>query len=148
MGMDVFGINPQAPEGEYFRRNVWGWSPLATYVETMCQSVIPEGCCIQDWHRNDGCGLPECAAARLADLIETQIQNGEAAEYIAQRDAELAALPDEPCECLNGWIHDGKCRRCGGRRTVRPIDTWFVLGLEDLREFARFARASGGFEIW
>jgi len=148
MGMDVIGMNPQDPAGEYFRRNVWGWRPIAAYVETMCQSVIPDGCSVQDWHYNVGYGLPVRAAVCLADLIDAQIQTGEAAEYIAQRDAELAALPDEPCECLANWVQNGRCRRCDGRCTVRPMETWYVLELEDLRAFARFARASGGFEVW
>ena len=69
-------------------------------------------------------------------------------EHIAQRDTELAALPDEPCECPAHWVKNGKCRQCEGRRTVRPMDTWYVLELEDLRDFARFARASGGFGVW
>ena len=51
MGVDLIGMNPQDPAGEYFRRNVWGWRPIAAYVETMCQSVIPDGCSVQDWHR-------------------------------------------------------------------------------------------------
>jgi hypothetical protein len=28
MGFDVYGKAPTAREGEYFRRNIWGWHPL------------------------------------------------------------------------------------------------------------------------
>ena len=54
MGMDVIGKNPKNETGEYFRNNVWGWGPLATYV---CQ-VAPEITAkCKYWQSNDGDGL-------------------------------------------------------------------------------------------
>ena len=45
MGMDVYGKNPTAPEGNYFRNSVWCWRPLAVYI---LQAAPRSGRC--SWH--------------------------------------------------------------------------------------------------
>ena len=73
MGMDVYGRNATTKEGEYFRRNVWGWHPLAEF----CQAIAPELCAkFEHWHSNDGDGFDnqeDCNA--LADAIELELKN-------------------------------------------------------------------------
>ena len=92
MGMDVYGRSPASPVGEYFRRNVWGWRPLATF----CTECFPdETAACTYWHSNDGDGLDRDGAIRLAECIEQAVDSGRAAAYIAAREAALATLPDE-----------------------------------------------------
>ncbi len=171
MGMDVFGISPTSETGEYFRRNVWGWHPLAEYIVSQGPEEIVSKC--ECWHSNDGDGLDAENAARLAEWLEASVKDGKAAAYAAIRDAELAAMPNEPCELCGGTgirtdevgqqakmperkIEDedhprngevGWCNGCNGNGSIRPWPTHYTLEVEDIVEFAAFLRDSGGFEI-
>ncbi len=165
MGMDVYGHS-----GNYFRRNIWGWHPLADFVE----KTFPElarGC--PRWHTNDGDGLDGEDARALADAMDAAVASGEAARYVEARDAKLAKLPDETCQRCNGTgvrrddigkrdgmdrrVIDGEghprrgqrggCDSCNGVGHKRPSDTWFSLRVDDVREFAAFLRGSDGFRI-
>ena len=132
MGMDVYGRKPTAPEGEYFRRNIWCWRPLADF----CLNVAPkESRPCKDWHTNDGYGLNAKQALRLAQRLDEFIRDGSAAQYIARRDAELAALPENTCS------------RCQGTGKARPVMAYYRLDLDDVTEFAAFLKTCGGFEI-
>ncbi|MCC0007728.1 MAG: hypothetical protein H6876_06340 [Hyphomicrobiaceae bacterium] len=156
MGMDVFGKAPTSKEGEYFRNNVWWWRPLAD----ICVALAPEICAeCEHWQSNDGDGLKESSAMALAAVLDARLADGTVAKLVADRDAWLAALPDEPCDLCqgkgvrsdelaikNGW--DKKpCNACEGKGTVRPWETRYQQDEENVREFANFLKASGGFSI-
>jgi hypothetical protein len=171
MGMDVFGEQPTSKQGEYFRRNVWGWTPLAEFI---CDKCEEEAQACKEWHVNNGDGLDASGALRLADRLEALIADGSAARYVAERDAVVSALPDEPCPLCKGTgirpdevspkgdqtdsanskaVHPrngekGLCNGCNGRGSSPHFLKGFFLKVEDIREFAEFARASGGFGIW
>lgn len=150
MGFDLYGKSPTAPEGEYFRRNVWGWHPLAQYVQRVAPAITAP---CEYWHTNEGDGLRAYNASRLAILLEDELIFGNAERYVAKRDAELATIPDEVCNLCHGTgIRNdehvkGKCNKCEGRGTVRPFDTWYSLDVDDIREFAAFLKTCGGFKI-
>jgi hypothetical protein len=76
MGFDVYGKAPTAREGEYFRRNVWGWPPLAYLVTTLCPD---EAAACQRWYSNDGDGLDAAGAAALAAKLEERRDGGDVA---------------------------------------------------------------------
>jgi hypothetical protein len=175
MGMDVYGKNPTCEVGKYFRRNVWGWRPLAD----ICLDLAPAECepC-EYWHSNDGDGLGRKQSVALAVRLDAVISNGEAEAYIKERDDRLAAMKDVACSICagsgvrtdavgvsNGWPltivaeldsdqrpnpragQVGSCNACGGRGSRRPYDSYYGLDLDDVKEFSAFVRASGGFEI-
>lgn len=170
MGMDVYGRRPSAEAGTYFRRNVWGWRPLAD----LCLTLAPEVCrpC-KGWHMNDGDGLTARNAQALATALEAQLATGAIDAYVKQRDAALANLPDEPCtwcggsgafaapavpkdvvpekvvKAVFGGLRDEApvCGICEGKDTTRPFACNYALDAEDVREFAAFLKASGGFSI-
>ncbi len=171
MGMDVYGIAPTEEVGEYFRRNVWGWRPLWNYVEDVHPDIakfVPYA------QSNDGDGLTRMRSVQLADLLDGDIESGKAQEYIDTRDRVIAEIPMEPCEFCDstgvradevgveagmnvrkldketaekvGREH-GTCNGCNGLGEREPFQRWYVLELEDIKEFSAFVRASGGFEI-
>lgn len=171
MGMDVYGKAPTTEEGRYFRRSVWGWHPLAAYVEDM-HPALAAGC--EHWHSNDGAGLNAGDSLQLANALRADIDSGEAARYIQQRDARLAALARVPCiHCgATGTRADsvgremkmperivtgppgnprmgqtGWCNGCDGWGTQEAWETHYRLELDDVREFATFLDGCGGFVI-
>jgi hypothetical protein len=170
MGMDVYGKNPIALAGEYFRRNVWGWRPLAD----LCLDLAPEECAACTyWQSNDGDGLGADGARALAAKLEACLANGSIDRYVAERNARLAGLPDETCTICKGTgvrsdqvgremrqperrITEpghprcgqvGWCNGCDGRGTNRPSATCYDVDRADAQEFIAFLNACGGFEI-
>jgi hypothetical protein len=99
MGMDVYGNKPSSKVGEYFRRNVWGWRPLADYALEVAPNVA--GKC-QYWHSNDGRGLGKTDSLALAKELRAALADGRAAKYVADRDVQIAAIPREPCQYCGG----------------------------------------------
>jgi len=152
MGMDVYGKSPRSEVGEYFRRAVWGWHPLAEFCQ---QFEISNGC--NYWHSNDGDGLDDEDASRLAADIRQAIANGEATAYIGQRNRELAEMPDEDCRICGGTgarlpvpevgPGDQPCNGCNSTGKVRPWGCNYHLDVDDLNEFAAFLEDCGGFAI-
>ena len=164
MGMDVFGKAPATEDGEYFRRSVWGWRPLADFVCSLYPELT-EACTY--WQSNDGDGLDAAGSLALAEAIEADLANGTVAAYVATRDAALAALPMEPCEFCDGtglrtdevgrkYGYDkprdeatgrGGCNGCHGTGEREPWARAYPFEAQDAADFAQFLRASGGFEI-
>lgn len=170
MGMDVFGTAPTSEAGEYFRRSVWGWRPLADFI--LAEASDEAAGCLY-WHSNDGDGLGAAEAVKLADRLQQAVADGTAAAWVLSRDATLGALPDETCRycagtgsrtdavgvqmrmaerVCEGDDHPrrgraGWCNGCDGRGVVRPFATHYPLEVSDVAEFATFLRASGGFRI-
>jgi hypothetical protein len=123
MGMDVYGKNPKAEEGEYFRANVWCWRPL----QSLC---VKAGCSeAKKWSSNDGLGLntqEEC------DVLANQIE-----EYLKTNPEVQYSLPLP--EGTTGVDEHGFF----GKGTLSP----YSIEVSHVREFITFLRHCGGFEI-
>lgn len=170
MGMDVYGLAPRSPQGEYFRRSVWGWHPLAELCITLARDLTAP---CAHWHSNDGDGLDDDDAKALGELLGAALADGRVADYITRRDAALATLPDRKCWLCQGTGvrtdaigHDngmtvrlidqpghprhgqtGWCNGCNGRGYERPFEALYRVSAEDVAEFAAFLIDSGGFQI-
>ena len=175
MGMDVYGEAATAEVGQYFRRNVWGWRPLAEMVTTL---LPRETAPCRHWQSNDGDGLDAEGAAALAGALEVLIANGYVESYIRSRDAELATLPDEPCHLCKATgirrdaigTRDGQpskvigtdvpaepdhprhgdtgwCNGCDGRGASPAFDRHYHLETQDVLDFLAFLQHCGGFTI-
>lgn len=159
MGMDVYGKNATTERGEYFRNNVWWWRPLWDY----CETVYPR-CGEISGHTNDGDGFDEDEAKKLASILLAEIANGNTKRYEETYQLELSAIEDEVCSLCNGvgivqvkedWPDyvEGQvtfrdpCNSCDGKKTKRPMTTWYPFSVENVKEFAEFLMDSGGFEI-
>lgn len=171
MTVDIYGKHPTNEGGKYFGRNVWWWRPLVEFVCDTCPTVAAR---CSGWFENSGDGLGSDDAVELADLLDAAVADGTAAHYVSARNAHLQGLPDERCiYCRGTGVRDdavgakagfpekpinnpdhhrfgqkGWCNGCDGLGTVRPFVTSYHLAVEDVTEFAAFARDSGGFEIW
>lgn len=151
MGMDVYGKNPDDPQGKYFRNNVWWWRPLWDYclkVMDDLQSKVPYG------HSNDGQGLDTEGSRELAAMLRAELESGRTALYKHHRDEELARRPDERCSLCHGTKvrpmepHKGeKCNACDGKGYTKSFDTHYPFSTENVEEFATFLEHCGGFEI-
>lgn len=165
MGMDVYGAS-----GNYFRRSVWGWRPLADFCRWLAPEITAH---CRHWHSNDGDGLNAANAKRLANAIVDAVADGRAATYIEKRDAKLAALPRETCSLCggsgvrgdevgrkqgmitrviraDGHVRNGQtgwCNGCDGTGSTPSYHTLYRLRLDDVAEFASFLAECGGFNI-
>ena len=90
MGFDVYGRKPSGKEGEYFRRNNWGWSQLADYIRSVAPNIAAK--CTY-WYSNNGDGLTAKQAAALADRIDDEIRNGRFNLYSRARGAVSETEP-------------------------------------------------------
>ena len=164
MGMDVYGKKPTSKTGKYFRRNVWGWHPLWTYVENLHPEIAE---LVTHAHTNDGDGLNAEKSEELAKLLMDDYNRGIAKEYVRQRNEWLASLPFEPCKyCNETGIREGMedrelepdiaiivgrtkgyCNACQGVGKEENWNTNYFLEEDDIKEFAEFLADCGGFEI-
>jgi hypothetical protein len=157
MGMDVYGKQPSADAGEYFRNTVWWWHPLWDYVLQLAPWVAakaPLG------HYNDGDGLDATDSARLAAILSEELDAGRTDDYATKYMNALNAIPDEACWLCRGtgvrsdkigreagMVERGWCNGCGGKGHDRPHDACYPFSAENVAEFRDFVAASGGFEI-
>jgi len=160
MGMDVYGLNPQLksekPEidwndsteeqrdqyfeainvfesenpGYYFRNNVWWWRPLWDYTCDVCKSVMTEED-IQRGEYNEGYEYSSELTAKMVELLEIDIANNGHHLYEKEhlKQQEEAKKQEESGEIDKAWV-------CS-----YPFDP------ENVEEFVRFMKHSGGFQI-
>jgi hypothetical protein len=172
MGMDVYGKNPTAETGEYFRNNVWWWRPLWDYCLTVHGDLCEK---VENGHSNDGDGLDAFDASLLSDRLLNDLATGVTAEYERKRNEYLATLPRHDCKwCGATGIRDDKvgvengmptreletemaivlgrthgwCNACNGEGKTDDFETNYGFSEENVREFALFLADSGGFQIW
>jgi hypothetical protein len=151
MGFDLYGLAAKSKKGEYFRNNVWFWRPLAEYV--LDNADIPDSEA-RDWDYNNGTQVSQETAIRIADMLDCLITGGHTGWYEEEYRARLAALPDEVCRiCKGTGVRDdvyvkGTCNGCAGQGRVKNWMRNYPSTVENVQEFAKFCRESGGFEIW
>ncbi len=171
MGMDVYGQNPTTKAGEYFRNTVWYWSPLWDY----CCDVAPELVEFIEKNKNGGQGLDEYEAIMLAEILDREISTGRAEKHENAHNARIAALPrhdctycdatgirtdgignsmgmpdrelDEVTAMVVGRTH-GWCNACRGEGIVDDFDSSYPFDVNNVKQFAKFCRHSGGFKIY
>lgn len=188
MGMDVVGRNPENKTGEYFRNNIWWWSPLWEY----CLEVAPEICNqVENGFSNDGDGLDHQDSVELSKRLFATLTDGSAKKHIDKRKKYIKSLPDLPCvHCkatgTRTWYHNEAtgqdrsaysyplfsqdenelpkytdkeieqgeteftqvCNGCGGKGTTKPYAASYGINLTNIRNFAKFLKSSGGFQIF
>ena len=148
MGMDVYGREPSTPEGEYFRRNVWGWHPLWDLVEDLFPELASG---VESPHTNDGDGLAAVEAAELGHSLKIALNSGAVERWLWGREVLLERIPNRPCPRCEGSADDPYdptgCTVCVGTGEVKPFERNYSTDAESVDQFATFLIGSGGFNI-
>lgn len=160
MGFDLYGSNPVAEDGKYFRNSVWGWHPLADYVMAVCDDLLqPDE--REYWHSNDGMRVSEATAKNIAARLQAEIATGRTGRFAARHEQERKALPKHPCKWCGGTgfrddevgqsIRENNpsfgCNACGDSGEVDDFDSHYPFDADNVQKFADFCAMSGGFSI-
>lgn len=155
----------QEQEGTYFRNNVWWWRPLADYVieHTGCVDEKDKS----SWHTNDGHRVSEAEANAIADQLEHLMKTGHTETFANDYEKERKELEEynEKLSVLEKSLRE-KVENETGKTNIAPIDypearkkewdelqakrKWgasYPFSIGNVKEFIKFCRYSGGFEI-
>lgn len=140
MGYDIFGRKPTAPEGEYYRSNIWYWPPFVA----MCRRLAPresKGC--KGWEVNEGRGLNAADALRLANRLDGLLADGTIAAYIEETgEPPVTELQASVLKFIKTFTKGGTVE-ANAPGVAAPAVTE-----DDVREFIAFLRTCGGFRIF
>tara|TARA_Y100001938_G_scaffold150561_1_gene242087 strand:+ start:11465 stop:12040 length:576 start_codon:yes stop_codon:yes gene_type:complete len=143
--------------GVYFRNNVWWWRPLWEYTCRLAFRIFDEDD-IKAGSYNDGHEISKDKADIIARRLEDSIVNGFAEKWEKDRNAELDKMELEVCDLCEGTGSRNKppktgagthmeCNACDGKGKRKASATHYPFSVENVREFARFCKHSGGFSI-
>jgi hypothetical protein len=152
--------------GSYFRNNVWWWRPLADLILNECSDLITHKQA-NDMHMNNGRKFSKGTSIAIANRLQSLIDNGfidehqrdidervkKAKEHNEKVDAKLKALKkkveelrpnqnlapkDYPSPYNKHWDEIYQQKKWGDS---------YPFSKENVIEFIKFSKASGGFEI-
>ena len=183
MGFDLSGLNPNVsrpePElppftertdddwgtyhawqeencGVYFRNNVWWWSPLWSYVCSVCYNILSDKD-IEQGSWNDGHKISKTKADKIAERLRKCLKDGHVELTEAKYKLEQELLPDVDCEICDATgkrqeppktgAGDVECNGCNGTGKKDDWNKSYPFTTDNVREFANFCANSGGFTI-
>lgn len=154
MGFDLYGTSPSSKTGEYFRNNVWWWRPLADYVLDNCSDCMTEEENNGYWHTNDGFKISEVSADAIGKRLLKLIVDKHTQRYAKSYAQKLKRLPMVNCGVCKGTgkptaIYSNKkiCHNCNGTGKEKNFHSNYPFSTANVKEFAHFCMASGGFRI-
>lgn len=113
--------------GIYFRNNVWWWRPLWNYVCNNCDDILSEKDMtsggFNDFHK-----ISKTKAIKIANRLDKLIEKGEVAKYADKYEKKRQELKDSD---------DKEVSFLGS----------YPFNVDNVKNFAEFARFSGGFTI-
>ena len=101
MGFDLYGMNAEAEEGDYYRANVWYWRPLWQYVTVACDDILT-GRDMEKGEFNDGHKISKTKANRIASRLKKLDKNGSIMKYESEYKTYLRSLPKVDCNICEG----------------------------------------------
>ena len=156
----------QENPGYYFRNNVWWWRPLADFVLWLADEELGDKD-REGWHNNGGHRVDEKTATIIADLLEEAIKQGavQKMEEENKRRRDKAKLHNLEIEKKHKELRK-IVERHTGKKDLVPADypepfnsQWndiqkltnyeahYPFSVDNVKDFAKFCRESGGFEI-
>lgn len=136
MGMDVFGRNPSAEQGRYFRASVWTWRPIHELICTTCSDLLDDEL-VEAMAFNDGKGPNE---------EETCLEMaGRFNRWLAEN-REGFEMPSPTLQ-----VTDTGRLVSAEELTANPdlvTRTPYQVRSETLKAWTSFLRHCGGFEVW
>lgn len=134
MGFDLNGLKAKSEKGEWFRNNCWWWRRMWDFTYSICQDIIkPEE--YQSGHMNNGQKFDEIRATAIAARIETAIKNQNAKKYAKAVKEEIAKAKEH-----------NKNKKAGDKGYDWAES--YPFSVVNLKEFQKFLKESGGFEIY
>jgi len=120
--------------GVYFRNNCWWWRPLWNFICENCEGIFSDDQ-IESGNYNDGKEFTEAQAITIAARIEELDKSGVLDEYeVKYEAARLEAKQNNK-----------------GKQLKDEDYNWaesYPYSAENVRDFGKFCKQSGGFAIW
>jgi len=163
---DVEKFEKENP-GYYFRNNVWWWRPLADFVLWLADKEFTTDKDREGWHNNGGYRVDEKKAKFIAELLEASIDEGiakrmedenkrkmkkaklhnlevakkhdELQKIVKERTGKDNLVPADYPEPFNSQWND--------IQKMTDYGAHYPFSVENVKDFAKFCRESGGFEI-
>ena len=138
--------------GYYFRNNVWYWRPLWSYV---CDYIAPDILSDEDkkgGEYNDHHHITAIKANYIAEKIADKHASGELQKFADWYKVSQDNLPKEKCDICDGsgvrndQYVKGKCNACEDGMKDSFAKS-YPFDIDNVIEFGKFCKASGGFEI-
>lgn len=135
MGMDVYGRQPTAKAGKYFRANVWSWHPIHALIRELCADLLDPKL-LDQLAFNDGAGpTDQQTCTEMANRFEQWMEHhteGHGLESSLRVNQEgrfitLEELDQNP-----------------DLETKSPYE----VSDDHLKEWIEFLRHCGGFQVW
>lgn len=141
MGMDVYGKAPKSEEGKYFRASIWTWPGVLEAIAST--KVLPDDL-VEQMSYNSGAGPDDALAVTLADALEKACEGLNDEHIYITDDSHYASVGTAGMgsgllTTLGQAFPDAK---------VQTTESAYSTPVWKVREFAKFARESGGFEVW
>jgi hypothetical protein len=148
----------EANPGDYFRASWWSWRPIV-YLIDHASNLHNLGINTKPMHYNDGEGIKtqeECN--RLADILESIIESN---EELQEENATIYLCLGSWCTTNGAFVSESIELKLN--ETYKPGEIFYTplvmedgslvvsshsVEIEHLREFIRFLRGCGGFQVW
>jgi len=152
--------------GDYFRNNVWWWRQMWNFVCNVCEDVLTEED-MAGGSFNDNHLISEEKALAMADLLDVLIKDGtvDTIEKDVMAGVEKARIINEAISKEKEELRE-IVRKATGKEDIAPIDypedfrklwdklndkeDWggrYPFDKENVIQFSKFCRQSGGFRI-
>ena len=136
MGMEVIGLKPANSAGKYFYNTVWYWIPLWEYVTSECSDIVTRRD-ITLGGSNSGHRISRTKATAIGKRLHSLLRTGKTQAYA--KGLRRSSLSRSKAPAL---VAVRKITKALGATAGPP-----AFSVENVREFADFCVASGGFEI-
>jgi hypothetical protein len=136
MGMDLIGLKPANKTGEYFYNTVWYWLPLWVYVAEECSDILNERD-VTLGASNSGHRISRTKASAIGKRLDSLLRTGKTQAYAKRLTDRKLSRSKAPA--LSNVRTVAKALGVTAGRQAFTV--------ENVRQFADFCVASGGFEI-
>jgi len=135
MGMDLTGLKPTAEIGVYFRNPDVCWSPLWDYVASTCSDILTRTD-VKLGSFNMGHRISRAKALRISERLQTELKSGSTAKYSSRIRKRLSKPRPRTAAQVALMV-----------ASALNVNSRVRFNVSNVRKFAEFCGASGGFVI-
>lgn len=139
MGFDLFAHNGNpSDDSGYFRANIWSWPGI---LDLIAETGVMSEDALISMSFNDGYSVSEEEATLIADRIEASIKGMD--NQMSFVPMQLNKVMGEMQSAINGFVE-----KIGQEGVdIKPERPMYSTQVAHVREFIKFARNSGGFDV-